>query len=106
MLSTVTSKGQITIPVELRRATGLETGAQVEFIVNSRNRIELVPRHADIRALRGAVPAPRLAVTVEAMSDAVANGWSGVDEGLLAIHEPLATYKVSLQGDSPAPDDK
>ena len=58
MLSTLTSKGQITIPIALRRATGLDAGMQVEFIVNARNRIELVPRHADIRALRGVVALP------------------------------------------------
>ena len=58
MLSTLTSKGQITIPIALRRATGLDAGMQVEFIVNARNRIELVPRHADIRALRGVVAPP------------------------------------------------
>ena len=67
MLSTVTSKGQITIPVELRRATGLDAGMQVEFIVNARNRIELVPRHADIRALRGAVAAPHQPVSASDM---------------------------------------
>ena len=70
MLSTITSKGQITIPVDVRRATGLETGMQVEFIVNARQRIELVPRHGDIRALRGAVGAPVRPVTVDAMSGA------------------------------------
>ena len=77
MLSTITSKGQITLPVELRRATGLDTGMQVEFIVNARNRIELVPRHTDIRALRGAVPAPTQAVSVEAMQAAIAERLPG-----------------------------
>jgi antitoxin PrlF len=77
VLSTVTSKGQITIPIELRRAVGLETGAQVEFIVNTRHRIELVPRHADLRALRGSVPAPRPAVGVPAMSAAIAAAGAG-----------------------------
>jgi AbrB family looped-hinge helix DNA binding protein len=74
MLSTVTSKGQITIPVELRRATGLDAGMQVEFIVNARNRIELVPRHADIRALRGAVAAPPQPVSAGDMRGSAAAG--------------------------------
>ena len=76
MLSTITSKGQITIPVDVRRATGLDVGMQVEFIVNARNRIELVPRHGDIRALRGAVGAPQQPVTVAAMNAATAGGWA------------------------------
>ena len=96
MLSTVTSKGQITIPVEVRRAAGLDAGTQVEFIVNARNRIELVPRHTDIRALRGAVARPGQPVTVDAMKEAIAEGWSSA--GAPGGHEPLATYAVDLLG--------
>jgi AbrB family looped-hinge helix DNA binding protein len=94
MLSTITSKGQITIPVDVRRATGLDVGMQVEFIVNARKRVELVPRHGDIRALRGAVPAPAQPVSVEAMSAAIATGWSGADAAVVFAHEPVATYQV------------
>jgi antitoxin PrlF len=100
MLSTITSKGQITIPVDVRRATGLDVGMQVEFIVNARKRVELVPRHGDIRALRGAVPAPAQPVSVEAMGAAIASGWSGSEGGVLFAHEPLGTYEVKLP---PAP---
>jgi AbrB family looped-hinge helix DNA binding protein len=75
MLSTITSKGQITIPVDVRRATGLDVGMQVEFIVNARHRIELVPRHGDIRALRGAVGAPDRPVSVEAIAAEASSGW-------------------------------
>jgi len=96
MISTITSKGQITIPVDVRRATGLDVGMQVEFIVNARKRVELVPRNGDIRALRGAVPAPAKAVSVEAMGAAIATGWSGAEATGSAAHEPQATYAVSL----------
>ena len=81
MLSTVTSKGQITIPVELRRAAGLDAGMQVEFIVNARNRIELVPRHADIRVLRGAVAAPRQPVSTDDMQGHPAPGLMPEERG-------------------------
>jgi antitoxin PrlF len=96
MLSTITSKGQITIPVDVRRATGLDVGMQVEFIVNARKRVELVPRHGDIRALRGVVPAPAQPVTIDAMNAAIATGWSGAEATVLAAHEPQATYGVKL----------
>lgn len=96
MISTITSKGQITIPVDVRRATGLDVGMQVEFIVNARKRVELVPRHGDIRALRGAVPAPSRAVSVEAMGATIATGWSGAEATALVAHEPPATYEVKL----------
>ena len=96
MLSTITSKGQITIPVDVRRATGLDVGMQVEFIVNARKRVELVPRHGDIRALRGVVPAPAQPVSIDAMNVAIATGWSGAEATALAAHEPQATYGVKL----------
>ena len=96
MLSTITSKGQITIPVEVRRAAGLDAGTQVEFIVNTRNRIELVPRHADIRALRGTVPRPGQPVTVDAMKEAIAEGWSGASAPI--AQPPLATHTVGSPG--------
>ena len=76
MISTITSKGQITIPVDIRRAAGLEPGSQVEFIVNARQRIELVPRHGDIRGLRGVVAAPANPVSLGEMRAAAAHGWS------------------------------
>jgi antitoxin PrlF len=96
MLSTITSKGQITIPVDIRRATGLDVGMQVEFIVNARKRVELVPRHGDIRALRGVVPAPAQPVSIDDMNAAIATGWSGVEATALVAHEPRATYSVKL----------
>jgi antitoxin PrlF len=96
VLSTITSKGQITIPVDIRRATGLDVGMQVEFIVNARKRVELVPRHGDIRALRGAVPAPAQPVSIDDMNAAIATGWSGVEATALVAHEPRATYSVKL----------
>lgn len=77
MISTVTSKGQITIPVDVRRAVGLAAGSQVEFIVNARRRIELVPRQGDIRALRGCVPPPAAPVGVDAMNAAAAQALAG-----------------------------
>jgi antitoxin PrlF len=99
MISTITSKGQVTIPAEVRRAVGLGAGTRVEFIVNSRRRIELVPRQADIRALRGAVPMPRLAVSVGSMNTVVADAWAGVASIPAGAQRPQAqsTYRVSVE---------
>ena len=41
--STVTSKGQITIPVEVRRALKLEAGSRVEFVELANGTYELIP---------------------------------------------------------------
>jgi antitoxin PrlF len=100
LISTLTSKGQITIPIEIRRAAGLEAGSQVEFIVNARRRIELVPRQGDIRALRGTVPVPATAVGVYTMNAAAAQGQAqaGNEPAPPAAQGPQAqsTYRVRL----------
>jgi AbrB family looped-hinge helix DNA binding protein len=51
--ATVTSKGQITIPKEVREHLGLETGDRVVFVVQSDRDIVLKPAKTDIRELHG-----------------------------------------------------
>jgi len=34
IVSTITSKGQVTIPVEVRRHLGLDTGAKIAFVID------------------------------------------------------------------------
>jgi len=55
MLSTVTSKGQITIPKEIRTLLNIRTNDKVDFVVEG-NRAVLVPVRS-LRELRGVVPA-------------------------------------------------
>ena len=104
MISTITSKGQVTIPVELRRAAGLEVGTQVEFIVNARQRIELIPRHGDIRSLRGAVPKPTAPVSVDQMKAAVADGWTAVPApNSTPPDDPESTCRIAVSPAAPPP---
>ncbi|MEI6207353.1 MAG: AbrB/MazE/SpoVT family DNA-binding domain-containing protein [Desulfuromonadales bacterium] len=53
MLSTVTSKGQITIPKDIRTLLNIRTNDKVDFVVEG-NRAVLVPIRT-LRELRGAV---------------------------------------------------
>jgi bifunctional DNA-binding transcriptional regulator/antitoxin component of YhaV-PrlF toxin-antitoxin module len=57
-VATMTGKGQVTVPVEVRRECGLEPGAKMDFIVIEPGliRVEVRPHLAD---LYGAVPANR-----------------------------------------------
>lgn len=70
--ATVTSKGQITIPVEVRRSLGLEAGSRIEFILTDAGTYELVPVTGTVRALRGIVPRLDRTVTLEEMDEAIA----------------------------------
>ena len=76
--STVTSKGQITIPKEIREQLNLKTGNRLEFCVDRSGQVILKPRHKDIRALRGILRSRRRRpVSLKEMNEAAARGWAG-----------------------------
>lgn len=53
--STITSKGQVTIPVEVRRLFGIGKGGQLSFVVEGRRQVRLeFPKYSDLASLRGA----------------------------------------------------
>jgi AbrB family looped-hinge helix DNA binding protein len=74
---TMTSKGQITIPIEVRRALGLRAGSRVAFVRRADGVYELRPETGSVRSLRGVIPAPERPVTLKEMDDAIADGASG-----------------------------
>jgi len=55
IVSTITSKGQVTIPAEVRKHLGLKTKDKISFVIDSEGEVHLrVPRYRDIASLRGA----------------------------------------------------
>ncbi len=55
IISTVTSKGQVTIPVEVRRYLGLKTNDKVAFVIGTDGTVQIqAPRYPTIASLRGA----------------------------------------------------
>lgn len=75
--STVTSKGQVTIPQDVRAALGLHSGSRVAFVPTDSGTYELVPLTRTITELKGAVAAPSRAVSLEEMDEAIASGAAG-----------------------------
>ena len=55
IVSTLTSKGQVTIPAEVRRYLGLKTKDKIVFLIQDEGTVRLsTPRYPDIASLRGA----------------------------------------------------
>jgi len=70
-ISTITSKGQTTIPGEIRRHLKLKAGDRIQFIVEDDGKVVLVPATVDVSELKGLLaPAPRR-VSLEAMDAAI-----------------------------------
>ena len=71
--ATMTSKGQITIPKEVRDDLGLKAGDKVLFAPLPGRRVALVPRNRSIRDLAAVLHDPnRMTVSIEAMNEAIA----------------------------------
>ena len=69
--ATVTSKGQITIPVSVRNALGVKTGDRVEFVEIEKGRFAVVAKTLSVQCLKGMIPKPSSSVSLEDMSAAI-----------------------------------
>jgi AbrB family looped-hinge helix DNA binding protein len=74
MTSTVTSKGQVTIPVEARRRLRIGPGTRLEFVIRDDGRLEVIPVAGSVKSLKGAVPKPKRPLTLAEMDEAIARG--------------------------------
>ncbi len=55
IIATISSKGQVTIPAEVRNYLGLKTNDKIAFVIDEEGTVKLrVPRYPDIASLRGA----------------------------------------------------
>jgi antitoxin PrlF len=70
--ATLTSKGQITIPAEVRSALGVDTGDRVEFVAVAPGRYEFIAATRPVTALKGMFGKPRKAVSIDQMNAAIA----------------------------------
>ena len=62
VLSTVTSKGQVTIPIEVRRELQIEPGDKLAFVIHDPGKVEvrqaLYPTIASLRGAAGSLKKP------------------------------------------------
>lgn len=76
MQGTLTSKGQITIPKQVRDLLHLKNGDRVEFILDEAGDCRMVPVTASVKRLKGMLPKPKKPVSLSAMEKAIAQGAS------------------------------
>jgi antitoxin PrlF len=69
--ATLTSKGQITIPLDVRRKLGLDAGDRVEFVELAPGEFALKAATEDVRSLKGMIRKPVLPVSIDAMNVAI-----------------------------------
>jgi AbrB family looped-hinge helix DNA binding protein len=67
----LTSKGQITIPKEVREALGLHTGDRLAFRVHDNGTVVVEAEKVSLTSLRGAVRTTVKGVTVDAMNEVI-----------------------------------
>ena len=70
MISTISSKGQITIPKQVRKTLRLEPGDKIEFLVDTEGSVTILPVTQDITRLKGMVQAKR-PVSIDEMNRAI-----------------------------------
>lgn len=72
--ATMTSKGQITVPIEVRRKLDLRAGTRVDFVELPEGGYAVVPATRSIRDLKRILAPTDRIVSLEEMDEAIAAG--------------------------------
>lgn len=74
MIATLTSKGQITLPKDIRDSLKLRTGDKIDFVPLRNGKFEGIAIKQSVSKLKGMVPKPKKAVSLEEMDRAINAG--------------------------------
>jgi antitoxin PrlF len=69
--STISSKGQVTIPKAIRTRMRLKTGDRLRFVVDADGSVRLAAATRDVSTLRDILPRPKRRATVDEMQAAI-----------------------------------
>lgn len=76
--ATITSKGQITIPKDIRDSMGLKSGDRIKFMQSEKGQTTFLPISESIDDLKGIVPKPKNPVTIEDMNETIRKRGAGI----------------------------
>ena len=66
-IAKITSKGQITIPREIRELLGLQAGDSISFVTDEEGHVTFMRASKSVTSLKGIVPKPEKPVSLEEM---------------------------------------
>lgn len=78
-IATATSKGQITIPQDIREKLGIEPGTRVDFVPTPDGRVWLRPITGKVTDLFGMAHYDGPVLTIEEMNEGIRNAAAGID---------------------------
>jgi antitoxin PrlF len=87
--ATITSKGQITIPIEVRRKLGLRAGDQINFFADEDGKYTFEPKTGSIMDMEGilkhlGLPVLGYAPSIEEMDQAILDRASALDRASMS----------------------
>ena len=71
-IATISSKGQVTIPKQVRQGLGVSAGDRIEFTETAPGHYEILAATRDVSELKGIVGTAKTPVSVEQMNKAIA----------------------------------
>lgn len=66
--ATLTSKGRVTIPAQVRASLGLNAGARIEFVAQADGTFLIMPAIQSVKALKGLIRKPATPVSIDDMN--------------------------------------
>ena len=75
--ATITAKGQLTLPKDVRTALGVGPGDRVEFVRMEDGNFAVMPATHSVKKLKGLIPKPKKPVSLDDMDRAIARGAKG-----------------------------
>ena len=70
--ATVTSKGQVTIPISVRIALGLDAGSRIEFVELEKGKYTIFAATDSVQSLKGLLRPPAAPVSIDQMNSSIA----------------------------------
>lgn len=67
----LSTKGQLVIPKVVREHLGVKQGDQLDFIIRDDGEVTIRPATGDVRELKGILPRPEKAVSLDTMQGAI-----------------------------------